>query len=127
MQRTLRRVRTLPLRPRQVPLWEPVDETPLHHLSRASALVLRHLPREGLVSDLWWRLLERWSERRMARRYWHQTPWRSCNQTSRGLCLRCFLRDITGTNRRARAAHVKYVHEVVMPQLTPIKRPRPKR
>jgi hypothetical protein len=57
-------------------------------------------------------LWERRYERRAARRYWHMTPWRSCNRMMRGWCLRCLWRDVTGINRRAKAAYVAHVREV---------------
>lgn len=50
---------------------------------------------------------ERRYDRKAARRYAHQTPWRSCNRTMRGFCLRCFWRDVTGINKRAKAADIE--------------------
>lgn len=48
-----------------------------------------------------------WRFKRQAlRRHLHMTPWRSCNDFMRGVCLDCYWRTLTGQHRRARAARI---------------------
>jgi len=34
------------------------------------------------------------------------TPWRPCYRSARWLCVRCWVREVTGVNRRALADHL---------------------
>lgn len=56
-------------------------------------------------------VLERRYQHKAARRYMHMTPWRSCNPALRGFCLRCFWRDLTGRNRREKAAFIARIRK----------------
>lgn len=47
---------------------------------------------------------ERRYDRKAGRRYMHTTPWRRCRI---GLCVRCWVRELTGINRRAKARHIE--------------------